>query len=63
MGNNGQQIITITFDQNWRFICAWTDDLGRRIAKFEDGSGDEIVFEVVDSQAAEAFLEAARAVQ
>ncbi|MFA4904436.1 MAG: hypothetical protein WC600_17015 [Desulfobaccales bacterium] len=57
------QVITITLDASWQFITAWTDRLGHRMAEFKDGAGDRIIFEIVDKSAAEAFLEAARAVQ
>lgn len=57
------QIIAITLDRSWHFVTAWTDDLGHRMAEFQDGSKNRIIFEVIDSTAAAALMEAARAVQ
>lgn len=57
------QTITITFDRHWKFVNAWTDDLGRRMVSFRDGADDEIIFEIVDASAAQEFLAAAEAAQ
>jgi hypothetical protein len=52
--------ISIALDRNFRFAGIWINGMGHPMAVFIDGDGDEIVFEISDSSAAEEFKQAAK---